>query len=185
MENKEIEVRFLEVDKNSLVEKLIELGAKDEGEDLIDEIIFYDEGLKWLHDSKRIRIRTQKGKYMLSYKHHKEFTADGTEEIEFEVSDIKKAEVFLEKIGYPAYRHQQKKRHTLILNDVFFDFDTRPKIPTYLEIEGPSEERLKEAAKLIDLDWGKAIFEDPKTVLEKYYNIPIGTMRWFTFDRVE
>ena len=42
MNTKEIEVRFLEVDKPSLVSKLLKLGAHDEGEIMLEETIIYD-----------------------------------------------------------------------------------------------------------------------------------------------
>jgi len=47
--NREIEVRFLEIDYPSLVEKLNGLGAEDFGEDFLREIIFYDKDLKWMY----------------------------------------------------------------------------------------------------------------------------------------
>lgn len=186
MDYKEIEVRFLEINKDELVKKLIELGAEDGGEDMLEEIIFYDNDLTWRDmGGKRLRLRTQKGKTLLSFKHHIEHSADGTEEIEFEVSDVNSAKDFLEKIGYPAYRHQQKKRHTLKLNDVTFDIDTWPRIPTYVELEGMSEEVLKLMSEKVGLDWKDVVFENPRIVIEKHYNIPVGNMRWFTFDKFE
>lgn len=42
MENTEIEVRLWEIDKAALVEKLRRLGAEDLGEDILEDIIFYD-----------------------------------------------------------------------------------------------------------------------------------------------
>ncbi|MBU6321083.1 MAG: hypothetical protein KGI78_01375 [Patescibacteria group bacterium] len=54
-----------------------------------------------------------------------------------------------------------------------------------MEIEGPSEEALKEAAASLGLDWKDAVFENPRIVIEERYRIPVGTMTWFTFDRFE
>lgn len=185
MNNKEIEVRFLEIDKGDLVKKLKALGAEDRGETILQEIVFYDPELKMLTDRQFVRLRTAHGKTMLTYKHHKERAVDGAIEIEFQVSDAKQAEVFLEKLGVLAYRHQEKKRHTLTLNGVTADIDTWPGIPTYVELEGPSEAALKSMAAKIGFDWKDAVFDDARAVIEEHYHVPVGKMHWFTFERQE
>lgn len=186
MEHQEIEVRFLEIDKETLIARLQELGAKDLGEDMLEEVIIYDKELSWQRDvRKMLRIRSRAGKIHLTFKHHHENSATGTEEIEFEINDIKKAEALLDRLGYVSVRHQQKLRHTFHLGDVIIDIDTWPKVPTYVELEGTSEESLKEAAELLGLDWSLVELRNPRDVLEKVYNIHIATMTWFTFDRFE
>jgi adenylate cyclase class 2 len=186
MEHQEIEVRFLEINKEELIGRLNELGAKDLGEDLLEEIIIYDKDLKWREEGGQLmRLRTRQGKTTLTYKHHKEQSVNGTEEIEFEVSDPKKAEALLERLGFVGYRHQQKKRHTYELDEVVFDIDTWPRIPTYVELEGPSEAKLKEADAQLGLDWKNAVFDNPRIVIEERYSVPVGHMTWFTFDRFE
>lgn len=107
------------------------------------------------------------------------------EEIELEVSDFKKGVALLEKAGLPPFRRQEKKRHTLQLGEVTIDIDTWPKVPTYVELEGPSEDALRETAEKLGLDWAKAEFRDPRTVIENVYGIPLGSLHWFTFERVE
>lgn len=57
METKEIEARFLEVNKASLLQKLSEIGAKDLGESVLEEIIFYDAAMKWRDEQKYIRLK--------------------------------------------------------------------------------------------------------------------------------
>jgi adenylate cyclase class 2 len=185
METKEIEVRFLEIDKEDLLGKLKALGAKDLGEAHLNEIIFTDPEHKMVADRQFIRLRTARDKTTLTYKHHKERTIDGAVEIEFEVDDAKSAEAFLEKLGFPAERHQEKKRHTLTLNGVTVDIDTWPRIPTYVELEGPSEQALKDTALKIGFDWKDAVFDDARAIIEEHYHIPVRTFRWFTFEKVE
>lgn len=185
MENKEIECRFLEIDKEALIKKLLELGAKDKGEELLEETIIYDQELKWRDINKRLRIRKDGGKIFLTFKETKEHTVDGTDEIELEINDYEKAELLFERIGLRPYRHQQKKRHTFLLNGVICDIDTWPRIPPFVELEGNSEEELKATAKLLGYDWKDVVFHNPKWVIENVYNIPVGTLSWFTFDRYE
>ncbi len=54
-----------------------------------------------------------------------------------------------------------------------------------VELEGKSEEDLKKAAKKADLDWKNVEFHDAKWIIENIYKIPVGKMRWFTFDKFE
>ncbi|MEK7128721.1 MAG: CYTH domain-containing protein [Patescibacteria group bacterium] len=183
--NKEIEVRFLEIDKNELIKKLTKLGAIDNGETTLNEIIFYDPELSWLKERRFVRLRTIGNITNLTYKSNKDQTVDSAYEVEFSITEPQEAVKFLEGIGLVAYRHQEKKRHTFVAKDIVIDIDTWPKIPTYVEFEGPSEESLKNFSKLLGFSWSSAVFDDARGVIEKHYNIPIGEMKWFTFKRWE
>lgn len=184
MQTEEIECRFLEIDKEALVRRLVELGASDGGEKMIEEMIIYDSELKWKGGDRFIRLRKIGDDTKLTYK---EFTStiDGTKEIEFKVGDFKAAELFFEKIGFVPFRHQQKMRHTFKLNGVTFDIDTWPKVPTFVELEGSSEQALRDAASLIGYDWKDATFGNVGYMIQEKYHIPVTEMRWFTFDRFE
>ena len=185
MQTKEIECRFLEINKELLIKKLGELNAEDKGNFLLEETIIYDPNLKWIDERRLLRLRKSGNKITLSYKEHQEHTIDGTYEIEFGIDDYKKAELLFEKVGLRPYRHQQKYRHTFKLNGVTFDIDTWPKIPTYVELEGESEIEIREAAEAVGYNWKDAVFHNARWVIENKYNIPVGKMKWFTFDRFE
>ncbi len=185
MLHKEIEVRFLEIDPDTLIKRLRDLKAVDYGEDILEETIFYDKGLKWQSSGKFVRLRKNKTGVFLTYKHHLSETVGGAEEIEFIIGDMSKAETFLERLGLVAYRHQQKKRHSFQLGEVVADIDTWPRIPTYIELEGPTEESLKQVATKLNLDWRNVVLENARLVIENRYHIPVGNMKWFTFDKFE
>ena len=89
MKNREIEVKFLGVEKEKLIEKLRKLGAEDQGEDKLKEAIFYDKEGKWQYtENKFVRIRkTNKGVFV-TFKHKEAATATGVKEIEFQASDF-------------------------------------------------------------------------------------------------
>lgn len=184
--DREIEVRFLDIDAATLLEKLAGLRAEDRGEDFLDEIIFYDRELKWQYAEKKfVRLRKTKNGVRLTFKHNQAETAEGTQEIEVSVGDLETTQRLLEAIGLIAFRHQQKKRRTFTLDGVIIDIDTWPKIPTYVEFEGPSEAALKKLAAKLGFDWGNAVFESARFIIEKRYGIPVSKLRYFTFDRVE
>lgn len=180
----EIEVRFLDIDYADLKKKLKKLGAKDLGEDFLREMIFYDQEKTWLDMQRFVRIRTNKSGSVLSYKHQQSFTAGGTREIEFPVSDIPAMEAFLLELGVERFRIQEKRRHTFILDGVTIDIDTWPSIPTYVEFEGDSEKSLKMVAKKLGFAWQDAVFENAKIVIEERYRVPVSTYKHFTFEKI-
>lgn len=183
--NTEIEARFLEVDKVRLVETLVSLGAVDQGEKLLSEVIFYDAVNNWPDEGRFVRLRSNGDDTKLTYKHNPGGAIDSAREIEFAVPDAALAEQFLASIGLVPFRHQEKKRHTLTLDGVTVDIDTWPNVPTYVEFEGPSEAALRTAAEKVGFSWQDAVFDDARSIIENRYGIPVGSLRWFTFNRCE
>lgn len=183
--NKEIEARFLEINKEELIEKLLSLGAINKGEAALSEIIFYDIENKWPDEGRFVRIRSLKDDTVVTYKRNQAQTIDSATEVEFSTQEPEQVEKFLECIGLVAFRHQEKKRYTFELNDVTIDIDTWPKIPTYVEFEGPSEQAIRSVAEIVGFDWNNAVFDDARKIIENHYNIPVGSYKWFTFDKCE
>lgn len=169
---KEIETRFLEINKDELVKKLISLGAVDEVEEKLEEVIFHAADMSWVGKSKFVRLRKTKGKVKLTYKTNPKQAVDSALEIEFEVPDMDKCNEFLHQIGLKAMRRLEKYRHTFQLGEVTIDIDTWPKIPIYAEIEGPSVEALKKTCKQLGFDWEKRFDGDAREVYKHYgYNL--------------
>ncbi len=184
--NREIEVRFLEIDYPVLVVKLCEGGAEDLGEDFFEEIIFYDKELVWMYGEKKIvRLRKTKQGILLTFKGKLGGSDIESHEIEFGVDNIQKAKDFLEELGLVAFRQQEKKRHTFKLGEVMVDIDTWPSVPKYVELEGPSEESLKKAAGVLGFDWKDAILKSPRFIIEEKYGIPVSKLKFFTFSKIE
>jgi adenylate cyclase, class 2 len=189
VENREIEVKFLEVDKPKLIEKLGSLGASDLGEETITEQIFHDAKGDWYPQRKFCRIRKTGKGITFTYKHVEQRTATGTIEIEFSITEPAKMKDFLEALGLVMDREQEKRRHKfklgVKLGEVIVDIDTWPKIPTYVELEGPSEQLIIEASEKLGFDWTKGIFGTSDTVIREVYKLDLRNIRHFTFDKVE
>jgi len=49
--------------------------------------------------------------------------------------------------------------------------DTWPWIPTFVEIEAHSEEKLKAAAEKLGLRWGDALYGSVEPAYQKYYDV--------------
>ena len=91
-------------------------------------------------DGKWIRLRTNGDKTTLTIKNIVSSEIDGTQELEIVVDDFEKTNLILNDLGYQAKGYQENRRVQYVLNDVEIDIDYWPHIPTYMEIEGPSEE---------------------------------------------
>ncbi|PIR97148.1 MAG: hypothetical protein COT91_02950 [Candidatus Doudnabacteria bacterium CG10_big_fil_rev_8_21_14_0_10_41_10] len=183
---KEIEVRFLEIDEKSLKRKLLDLGAKDYGKDLLKDDLYYHTDKEFDDNHKRFcRIRHAKSGMTFTYKHFQSHSATGTKEIEFEIEDEESLNAFLVEMGWERVRRNEVKLHKFVLDKVIFDFKIWPSVPPVVELEGESEEDLKSAAKKVGLDWNEVELRPPPVVLEKVYKIPIHDLKLFTFDKIE
>jgi adenylate cyclase class 2 len=185
MENREIEVKFLEIDKPKLIEKLKSLGASDLGEELLTQKIFRDKAGKWKNEGKFARIRMTSKGIVFTYKHVENRTATGTIEIEFEITQPDKLEAFLIAMDLELVHESEKRRHKFRTDNIIVDIDTWPKIPTFVELEGPTEESIKNLTSKLGFDWTKGKFGTYDLVIEEEYKIPVRSLRYFTFDRVE
>ncbi len=133
----EYEVRILEIDVEKVIAKLESLCATKEW-DCLQKRYVYDFIPKL--PNKWIRLRTNGKKTTLTIKNVVTSEIDGTQELEIEVDNFERAHLILKELGYEEKAFQENRRVQYIFNGVEVDIDYWPQIPTYLEIEGPSEE---------------------------------------------
>jgi len=174
----EYEVRVLEIDTEEIIKKLESLGAKKEAE-YDQKRYVYD--LLEKDDGKWIRLRTNGTKTTLTYKDVTSDKIDGTKECEVEVSDFEGTNEILNKMGYFSKAYQENKRIRYYLDGVEIDIDSWPMIPTYLEIEGESEEAVNQMIKKLELPENKVTSLDVQSVYEKIYGIDITKIKNLKF----
>ena len=100
---------------------------------------FHNNPKKW------IRVRQTNDKTTIAVKHILADNGTGIQqmlETEIEVPSIKEANCLLEALGYSYKSYQEKERITYVLDEYELDIDTWPGIPTYVEVEGKSEDDL-------------------------------------------
>ena len=174
----EYEIRILEINQDEMIKKLETLGATKKGE-FEQKRYVYD--LKPVQNGKWIRLRTNGKNTTLAYKDIVSDTIDGTKEVEFEVSSIRDAEEFLNKIGFNYRSLQENKRIQYILDGVEIDIDTWPMIPTYMEIEGESEEKVNKMIEKLDVDKSKITALNCDDIYRDIYNIDINGIKELKF----
>ncbi|MGW8981446.1 class IV adenylate cyclase [Streptomyces parvus] len=153
----EYEATFLAVDVAGLQSKLSALGAVQAfPRTLLTRKIFESDSLD---DGAWIRLRDEGTRSTLTLKQVTDATTiDGTKEIETEVTDLHAMADILRRVGLTEVRYQENYREEWRLGEVAFDFDTWPGLPAFLEIEGPDEASVRQAAALLDLDYSEARF---------------------------
>lgn len=156
----EYEARFLSVDLDRVAEQLQGRGGQQVfARALMRRIVFVNDDIDgrggWL------RLRQQGARVFLTYKqvaHGGPSAIDSILEAEAEVVDFEATRKLLEAMGYTAKRYQENYREEWRLDGVVYDFDTWPDLPTYLEIEGASEEAVHAAAVALGLDLEDATY---------------------------
>jgi adenylate cyclase class 2 len=165
----EIEERILEVNKDEVINKLESLGAKKVG-DWFQKRYVYDfipkVGGKW------IRLRTNGLSTTLTIKNIVSSEIDGTQELEITVDDFEKTNLILNELGYEAKSYQENRRIQYEYGDVEIDIDYWPGIPTYLEIEGTSEEDVYDVLNKLGFKKEDATTRDVMGIYEDY-GVPV------------
>lgn len=142
----EIEVKILDIDVDSIIKKIEDLGGKKIMDEDIEGIIFNT------GDGPLLRLRTENGKNRLTVK--EKVSKEGAKimtETEVDVDDYDTMVMICEKLGFPKRLEFMKHRLSYNLEDegVHFDIDTYPKVPTFLEIEAPSVELIKKYVEIL------------------------------------
>lgn len=163
--NTEYELRILEINHDEMVKKLENLGAEFKFEALQQRYV-YD--LKPKQDNKWIRLRTNGNKTTLTIKDLQTKTIDGTKELEIIVDDFDKTNQILEELGYKNRGFQQNKRTQYILDGVEIDLDRWPLIPEYMEIEGPSIEKVEQTLTKLGINKDKTVTLDVASIYDHY-----------------
>ncbi|HHZ01542.1 MAG TPA: class IV adenylate cyclase [Tissierellia bacterium] len=163
---KEKEVKVLDIDKEEIERKLIELGAvliKDENQ--INYRFDTEDGVLKKKYNGYLRIRrtennlTGEIKNTMTFKRSiKRDSLRVNEEIETDISDWESTAKIIELLGYKRKRPGYKHRRSYVYDNIVFEIDTWDDYTyskPYLEIEVSSYEDLEKAISLLKLDRNK------------------------------
>lgn len=149
----EKEIKILEIDKEEIVKKLLEMGAEKSFEGFVHDI-YYDfpndeEAKNKMEANGRMFRLRQKGEdhiYTIKNKRKEIAKQEGVvakDEHETPISNIESFAKVLEKYGMQKIREKKKHRVSYKLENMEFDFDIYENIPEFLEIEGPDGESIQ------------------------------------------
>ncbi|MDO4760060.1 MAG: CYTH domain-containing protein [Candidatus Saccharibacteria bacterium] len=174
--NNEIEAQFLDINKDKIRAKLKEIGATlKKPEVLMKRIVFYT------GEHSFARVRDEGDKIVMTYKNVTDDHAIlGTKEVNITVNDYDDAVLFMRGCGLKIKAHQESLRETWTIGDVEICIDTWPWIPTFIEIEGPTEESVWDTAAKLGLEKTKAKFGSVDTTYQHYYGIDTDVVNLHT-----
>jgi adenylate cyclase class 2 len=168
----EIEAKFLDIDPEGLRNTLKENGAVLVHEERLmrrKNFDYPDSRLEKI--GAWIRVRDEGDQITLAYKQLVNRKIDGTKELSLIVEDFEKICDLLSVIGLENKSYQETKRERWDLGGVEVTIDTWPWLPTFVELEGQSEEILKKIANQLSLDWSKAIHGSVENAYQTYYDV--------------
>lgn len=177
----EIETKILEVDAKEVARKLNNLGAKKIQDVMLKVDWFSLPDLLKDNHPWYLRVRSySSGKTEITWKGKPEITGSvrKVKEVNVLVDNHEKTKMLFESLGLVCYAHQDKKRVSWKLNNVQFDMDTYPEMPTYLEIEAGSEKEITDMIKKLDLGKFETWNEGERILIEQKYKLNWYDMRF-------
>ncbi|MCA9383952.1 CYTH domain-containing protein [Candidatus Dojkabacteria bacterium] len=166
---KEIEAKFINIDKPQIINKLEELGATKVFDERLLRRCVYNLPIEkfgaWA------RIRDEVDKVTMTYKRVLDQSLDGVEEIELVIDDFDNGRSFLKSIGLLEKAYQETKRIRYTLGSIEFDIDTWPALNPWIEIEAATSEDVQKYAELLGFNWEDAMFGSADFVYERVYKI--------------
>jgi adenylate cyclase class 2 len=167
----EYEATFTNINKEEIRAKLKKVGAELVRPEFLQKRVTFSppiDGVKgqWL------RVRDEGDKITMSYK-----IVDGNEihnqkEVCLVVDSFEQAELFLLSIGAKKKSYQETKRELWLLNSVEITIDEWPYLEPFVEVEGKSEQAVKDVSVKIGFLWNDAKFCAVGTLYSKKYGIP-------------
>ena len=140
----EKEIKILEIDKDAVVARLVELGAEKTFEGFVHDVYydFPDDAPKNKMDANgrlfRLRQKGEEHIYTIKNKRKevkKSEKINAKDEHETSITNIESFAKVLDKYGMERTREKKKHRVSYKLDDMEFDFDLYEGIPEFLEIE--------------------------------------------------
>lgn len=177
----EYEARILEINKDEFIKKIEDLDAVKIA-DYYQRRYIYD--FNPVIKGKWIRLRDTGKETTLTIKEITKDTIDGTKELEIKVSDFNTTDSILEELGYRHRLYQENKRTRYMLNNIEIDIDTWPMVPTYVELEGDSEENILEFIKKLGYS-EEDIITYGVSKIYNHYGLDIDSYKELKFENEE
>ena len=172
----EIEAQFLDIDKDEIRAKLKQLDAQ-----LIKPEVFMRRTVFYTGEHSFARVRDEGDKIVMTYKNvSDDHSILGTKEVNIEANDYNDAILFLRGCGLKIKARQETKREIWKLGKVEICIDTWPWLPTFMEIEGPSEKSVWDTAKKLGFTKTEAKYGSVDTTYQCYYGIDTDTVNLHT-----
>lgn len=176
----EFETKILEINQESIEKKLIEIGAVLQKDTILMRRWVFDVKTHEEWQGKWIRLRQIGDKTTITYKDRNGNEIGSTKELETSVENFEVMAEILQKLPWNTTAYQENKRKVYVYDNIEFCIDTWPSIPTYLEIESTSLEKVQQWLELLWLT-GKDIWDVGMVEIYKKYGIDLHSHKVLKF----
>jgi predicted adenylyl cyclase CyaB len=184
----ELECKFIKQNHDLIRKKLKEHGAELIQKERLMVRANYDfPDYRLFKEHKAwVRVRDEGDVVILSYKQSDDSTLKGMQAVDLRVDSFERANDFCLALGMIKKAYQETKRESWLLGDVQVELDTWPWLSPYVELEAPNETSLKNVAKMLGFDIGKALYGSVIPAYQAEYKITAEEMsNWpeYRFDQ--
>jgi len=172
----EIEATFLSVDKESIRHILKEKRFYLKTPEYMMRRKTFDFPSVTPGTSKWGRVRQESDKVTMTIKEIKGTGINDTYEVELIVNNFDTATEFFEACNIVEKAFQENMREVWVRDEVEATIDTWPGLNPFVEIEGHSEDLVKNISTELGFDFTKAVFGSIDLVYEKEIGIPAKTI---------
>jgi len=170
--NIEFEATFKDIDKDEIREKLKDLGAELIKDEFLQKRSAWHVPQECKVKKSWLRVRDEDDKITLTFKSHSDRDdIKGQKEIELEVDSYSDAELFLKTIGCRKKSYQETKREIWKLDGVEAMIDEWPFLEPIIEVEGESEEAVKNVSERLGFDYSEAVFGPVGILYSQKYGV--------------
>ncbi|MFA6995201.1 MAG: CYTH domain-containing protein [Patescibacteria group bacterium] len=169
--NIEYEATFTNVNKDDIRARLKNAGAILVKPEFLQKRINFD--LPSGHEIKGgwLRVRDEEDKITMSLKIIEGNKIENQKEICLCIDSFSEGMDFLKSIGCVEKAYQETKREIWTLNSVEIMIDEWPYLEPFVEVEGKSEEAVKEVSKKLGFDYAQALFAGVDVQYNKKYGL--------------
>ncbi len=148
----EIEAKFQVNDHQVLRDRLKELRAKCQGEQLETNIYFDTAKGELLKGDRALRLRCVGQEWVLTYKGPPEQSKyKQRQEIQTSVADGDAVQSLLGELGFAQSLVFEKRRQSWLLDECRVELDSLPLLGDFVEVEGPSEAAIGQVLSKLEL----------------------------------
>ena len=155
--NTEIEAKFANINHDAIRKSLQRAGAKlTQPQRLMRRAVIHTPEMT--EKNAFVRVRDEGHRVTVTYKQFDSDSLTGAKEYETIVDNLDQMVHIFEAAGLKPDVYQESRRENWILNDVEIVLDEWPWLAPYIEIEGSSEDAVKETVVQLGLNFNDAIF---------------------------
>ncbi len=167
----EFEATFTNIDKDDIRNRLKNAGAKLIRPEFVQKRVVFNLPKGHEIPGGWLRVRDEGDKITMSLKIVNGDKIEDQKETQLTVNNFDEAAIILETIGCDKKAYQESKRELWKLDGVEITIDEWPFLEPFVEVEGKSEEEVKNVSEKLNFDYSKAKFCAVDVLYSEKYGI--------------